>query len=235
MQSQGTSCHDFRMFGEVARVMGEGEEVWEDKCLAREVGCREGSHLILGFTSPGPSHLSGCSTCPSCPFLPGPGHPPFMEELLARPGGPSSEMAAGLEMAGGAVRAGRGAGRNPLSPTNGLRVLQLLEPSASSCLLTSCLRSILGPNTLSAQRRKGFPFMSLLRIAAYVSVILMGGKTSGCWGRAWRVESKRSSGNWNKVSPALSRVPPDHPRPCPPLLEALPPHSLRGGGGPAPS
>lgn len=133
------------------------------------------------------------------------------------------------------VGAGRGAGRNPLSPTNGLRVLQLLEPSASSCLLTSCLRSILSPNTLSAQLRKGFPFMSLLRIAAYVSVILMGGKTSGCWGRAWRVESKHRSGNWNKVSPALSRVPPDHPRPRPPLLEALPPHSLRGGGAPAPS
>ena len=27
--------YDFRMLGEVASVMGGGEEVWEDKCLAK--------------------------------------------------------------------------------------------------------------------------------------------------------------------------------------------------------
>lgn len=50
------------------------------------------------------------------------------------------------------------------------------------------------PTPLSTQLRKGFPFMSLLRIEAYVSGILMGGKTRGCGDGAWWAESKGSSG-----------------------------------------
>lgn len=101
-----------------------------------------------------------------------------------------------------------------------------MERSVSSSLLTSCIRSILSPNTLSTQLRKGFPFMSLLRIEAYVSVILMGGKTSGCRDRVGErvVEGKHSSGDLDKVSPAPGRTPPDHPSHV--QLEELPTHFL---------
>lgn len=80
---------------------------------------------------------------------------------------------------------GWGAGEEFPSAPNGLWVFIALATICEPSLLTSCIRSILSPNTLSTQLRKGFPFMSLLRIEAYVSVTLMGGKTSGCRDRAW--------------------------------------------------
>lgn len=86
-------------------------------------------------------------------------------------------------------------GRNSLSPTKGLWCLQLLERSVSSCHLISCLWSILSSNSPSTQPRKAFPFMSLLKIETYVSVILIRGKM-----RAWWVESRCSPETWDTVS-----------------------------------
>lgn len=61
----------------------------------------------------------------------------------------------------------------PSAPCKGPGYLQLLEPSASSWHLISCIHSILSPISLGPQLRKGFPFVSLLKIEAYISVVLI--------------------------------------------------------------
>lgn len=92
------------MLREVGNVMGEGEEVWEDKCSAGR-GVRKAPHLSLGCTPLGPSHLPGCSTCSPSLAAPLPSPPPLgWASMLSIPGGGSSKPMRALR---GETRNGR--------------------------------------------------------------------------------------------------------------------------------
>lgn len=128
------------------------------------------------------------------PCLTRPAWLPFVGEMLASPGGPASETSCRARNGRWHRWAGEGAGI-PSAPQKGSGCLQLLARFASSCHLISCIHNVLGSNTLSTQLRKGFPFMLLLKIEAYVSVILIRGESRGCWNRAQWVECKGGPGD----------------------------------------